>query len=296
MKIITCCLLLLLSVAFAQIIEMDYTPKHGKNQPFNNEKIKNNLPASIDWRWINGRRFTLPVRNQHAPSTDPNAYCGSCWAVSTTNMIASRWLIENKDKNVPEVQLSVQEVISGCANSGSCNGGNSGSLLEYAEKYGLVDETCNPYLAIDRPSCSQREYYRRCYTCNRGVGCQAMNTYYEYFVTEHGEVRGEREMMAEIATRGPIVVSIHDPAELKAFNSTGVFKWDGSAKWATHNVLAVGYGEEQGQKYWLIQNSWGTTWNAPDEGYVKIIRGIDNLGIESNMSTWATGVRKQLHN
>ena len=41
----------------------------------------------------------------------------------------------------------------------------------------------------------------------------------------------------------------------------------------------MGYGVEDGVKYWLLANSWNENWG--DKGYFKVLRGENHISIES---------------
>ncbi|XP_067648669.1 procathepsin L-like [Haliotis asinina] len=49
-----------------------------------------------------------------------------------------------------------------------------------------------------------------------------------------------------------------------------------------HALQLVGYGQKEGQKYWICKNSWSSRWGM--NGYIWIRRGSDECAIESYVS------------
>ena len=79
-------------------------------------------------------------------------------------------------------------------------------------------------------------------------------------------------LLVALNSQGPAVVAV-DSA--KWFNYwSGVF--DDCDRDATlgHAVLLQGYGiTQEGQPYWLVQNSWGSTWG--ERGFIRLARQAD---------------------
>lgn len=88
-------------------------------------------------------------------------------------------------------------------------------------------------------------------------------------------------MMNEIKARGPITCGIAVTEEMKKYTGGILDDKTGDVD-LSHAVSIVGYGEEDGTDYWFVRNSWGEVWGI--SGFFKIIRGVNNLGIESDCS------------
>lgn len=77
------------------------------------------------------------------------------------------------------------------------------------------------------------------------------------------------ELMNAVATVGPVAVVV-DASNWHAYES-GIFNGcDQETPDLNHGVVLVGYGEEHGEKYWLVRNSWAPTYG--EKGYIRVAR------------------------
>jgi cathepsin L len=200
---------------------------------------------SVDWRDVSG--VVTPVKDQ--------GQCGSCWAFSATEAVESAYVIAGND----QVIMSPQELVDcskGILSNHGCNGGMYYNAWKWEKTHMAMKESDYPYV-----SGTTKEADANCsYDESKGVT----------FVSGYEQVSADTDSIkAAIKDHGPVSIAIN--AETSVFQSykTGIItEADGCPTKIDHAVLAVGYGYEGDQGYFIVRNSWNTIWG--DEGYVKL--------------------------
>jgi cathepsin L len=215
------------------------------------------VPNAVDWR---NKGAVTPIKNQQQ--------CGSCWAFSTTGSTEGAAAIASGKL----VSLSEQQLVDCSQAQGNqgCEGGLMDQVFEYIiSNNGITTENNYPYTAMDG-------------TCNATAAAQAAVT-----ITGYTDVTsGDQNALLKAVSLGPVSVAIEADQACFQFYSSGILNDPSCGTNLDHGVLAVGFDQSAG--YWIVKNSWGTSWGM--NGYVELSLGNDECGINTEPS-YPTGAK-----
>jgi len=205
------------------------------------------LPVSVDWR-----------KKGAVTSVKDQGQCGSCWAFSSTAATEGALAISRGNL----IDLSEQELVD-CAtgfNYGShgCSGGQMDGAFKFVIENGLCTASEYPYVSGTTKvegTCESK----KCTSAIKLAGSSCSD------VTPKNEL-----LLRFVVSQQPVAVAIEADTRYFQFYSGGILDSTECGTKLDHGVLIAGYGEDDGKKFWLVKNSWSTSWG--EDGYVKIGR------------------------
>ncbi len=209
------------------------------------------LPTSVDWRT---KGVVTNVKDQ--------GQCGSCYSFSSTGALEGIYAITHGNL----VSFSEQQIVdcdNGLTKAHGCNGGLMDQVFSYVSSNGgLCSEQDYPYVSGTTQKAST------CQTSCKLVSGSKISKYTD--VTPNSD----NAMMTALAQQ-PVSVAIE--ADQKSFQmyKSGIFTGECGSN-LDHGVLLVGYSSDNGQDYYILKNSRGSSW---------VMGGYMLLGKENDPAT-----------
>lgn len=239
----------------------DLTNEEYKNKlKFRSEALRDTITLpktnlkSIDWT-----SKMPPVRDQ--------AQCGSCYSFATLGALEGRLIIK-EGLNSSKVDFSEQQIVDCSTSYGNhgCNGGGMANSYLYIKKIGgIMTESDYSYTATDEE-------------------CKFDSNKVKATVDGRTNLDASEDTLAAAVTEGPVAVAI-DASHFSFQLYTGGIYDEPKCSSTTldHGVVCIGFGQENGVEYWIVRNSWGSSWG--ESGYVRMIKGSNQCGI-ATMATY----------
>lgn len=207
---------------------------------------KGSLGVQASRSWVN---YFPAIRDQSS--------CGACYAFATADTLAAtKAITEGKQR---PAAYSTQQLIDCSKEDNGCDGGWPSDTLDYIKKAGGIAKETDYRYRQRASTCQVNSYFGRTTSLERLRG------------PDYRVLRSESAFLQHISDTGPVIAAMHASSRFQ-FYKQGLFDDSscGRRMW-NHAVVVAGYGTANGKNYWLIRNSYGSSWG--ESGYMRMVRG-----------------------
>jgi cathepsin B len=274
-------------------ISRDFTPLLGVLPDW-----RNHLPPPLKIKYPLKAPETFDLRDAY-PNCESlkeirdQANCGSCWAFGAVEAMSDRICIQSGQKL--QTRVSAEYLLTCCYSCGfGCSGGWPSQAFDFWMTTGIPTggmyndtSTCQPYFlpncdhhcegkygpcpeTTTEPECSEeciKEYGKEL----EGDKSYGKNSYSLY---------GEQDIMDDIYNKGSVEGAFDVYEDFMTYKS-GIYKHVEGSFLGGHAIKIIGWGVEDGVKFWICVNSWNEDWG--ENGLFRILKGEDECGIESGV-------------
>ncbi|XP_056632606.1 cathepsin B-like [Diorhabda sublineata] len=257
--------------------------------PIKHHKTDSDIPDTFFAydQWPQCENVIRTIRDQ--------ASCSSSWAVAAASAMSDRRCIKSNGELT--VLVSSEDLLECCSNCGQgCDGGYPYMAWLYWQTDGIVTGgiynttdgcksysmwPCERYTHDDlRPPCN--DYNFTTPTCNRQ--CDSPDKVYANELT-YGDgspynLTTVEDIQRDIMQHGSVEATIKVYEDFLSYQ-LGVYSYTMGDLVGEQSIRIVGWGVEDDLPYWRAANSWNYNWGL--YGYVKILRGTNEVGIESEV-------------
>lgn len=206
----------------------------------------------LDWRQ---KGIVTGVKDQGA--------CGSCWAFATIGALEG--IIATRGRKMLLSEQNLVDCSTSYGNHG-CQGGMTDLAFRYVRDNGIM---------------ASRDY--RYTGKNEKCKFDPNNSVLKIRGSTRLPKGNESVLRFALSLAGPIPVAVD--ASHKSFHTykSGIYNdnlCSSAMKDMNHAVLLVGFGTDPlGRDYWIIKNSWGTSWG--ERGYMRVARKHNICGVSN---------------
>ncbi|CAL6114269.1 Cathepsin_B [Hexamita inflata] len=220
-------------------------------------KVRYVGPTPAEFSWLHSEQTCMTVKNQVA--------CGSSWAFSAVGSLSDNLCING---NKQKIEYSEQFQISCDTANNGCNAESNymEKSMWFLKNVGVPTEQCVSYKS------GSNSLRGKCpFQCDDGTKLALVKS-----KSYENVCLGEESIMNALKF-GTLQASVTVYTDL-AFYKSGIYQHKYGKVEGHQFLVIVGYGSEDGVNYWIVRNSWGTSWG--ENGYLRILRGQNECGIE----------------